>query len=97
MSDTTTLEKPTAAGLNQLEQLKQMTVVVADTGDFGAMKKFTPRDATTNPSLIFKAAHRADHRQPAHRLRQGDSENHPRPRFDRGGFPAVLRHRRHDF
>jgi transaldolase len=56
MSDTTTLEKPTAAGLNQLEQLKQMTVVVADTGDFGAMKKFTPRDATTNPSLIFKAA-----------------------------------------
>ena len=41
---------------NQLEQLKQFTVVVADTGDFGTLKQFTPRDATTNPSLIFKAA-----------------------------------------
>ena len=56
MSNTTTIEAPAGAGQNQLEQLKQMTVVVADTGDFGAMKKFTPRDATTNPSLIFKAA-----------------------------------------
>ena len=56
MSDTTTLEAPTGAGLNQLEQLKQMTVVVADTGDFAAMRKYSPRDATTNPSLIFKAA-----------------------------------------
>ncbi len=42
--------------LNQLEQLKQFTVVVADTGDFGSIKQFTPRDATTNPSLILKAA-----------------------------------------
>jgi transaldolase len=41
---------------NQLEQLKQFTVVVADTGDFGTLKQYTPRDATTNPSLIFKAA-----------------------------------------
>ena len=40
----------------QLDQLKQFTVVVADTGDFGTLKQFTPRDATTNPSLIFKAA-----------------------------------------
>jgi transaldolase len=56
MSDTTTLEAPVAAGLNQLDQLKQMTVVVADTGDFATMRKFAPRDATTNPSLIFKAA-----------------------------------------
>ena len=35
-----------------LEQLSEMTVVVADTGDLEAIKKFTPRDATTNPSLI---------------------------------------------
>ncbi|MDP2138263.1 MAG: transaldolase, partial [Candidatus Didemnitutus sp.] len=42
--------------MNQLEQLKQFTVVVADTGDFGSIKQFTPRDATTNPSLILKAA-----------------------------------------
>ena len=39
-----------------LEQLKQYTVVVADTGDIGAIEKFTPRDATTNPSLITAAA-----------------------------------------
>ena len=39
-----------------LEQLRQMTVVVADTGDIQASEKFTPRDATTNPSLITAAA-----------------------------------------
>jgi transaldolase len=39
-----------------LEQLKTMTVVVADTGDMNSMKKFKPRDATTNPSLITAAA-----------------------------------------
>jgi transaldolase len=41
--------------MNQLDQLKQYTTVVADTGDFGAMKTFKPQDATTNPSLILKA------------------------------------------
>ena len=40
----------------QLDQLKQFTVVVADSGDFATIKQFAPRDATTNPSLIFKAA-----------------------------------------
>jgi transaldolase len=40
----------------QLEQLKQFTKVVADTGDFASMKEFAPQDATTNPSLILKAA-----------------------------------------
>lgn len=40
----------------QLNQLKQFTVVVADTGDFATLKQFAPRDATTNPSLILKAA-----------------------------------------
>ena len=40
----------------QLDQLKQFTVVVADTGDFTSMKEYAPRDATTNPSLILKAA-----------------------------------------
>ena len=39
-----------------LEQLSAMTVVVADTGDLEAIRKFTPRDATTNPSLILAAA-----------------------------------------
>jgi transaldolase len=39
-----------------LDQLSQMTVVVADTGDINAIRKFKPRDATTNPSLITTAA-----------------------------------------
>ncbi len=42
--------------MNQLDQLKQYTKVVADTGDFATLKEFAPQDATTNPSLIFKAA-----------------------------------------
>ena len=42
--------------MNKLAQLKTMTTVVADTGDIDAIKQFAPQDATTNPSLIFKAA-----------------------------------------
>lgn len=42
--------------MNLLEQLKTMTVVVADTGDIHAIEAYTPRDATTNPSLIQAAA-----------------------------------------
>src|SRR3954451_2587822 len=41
---------------NLLEQLRKYTTVVADTGDFEAMEKFRPTDATTNPSLITTAA-----------------------------------------
>lgn len=41
---------------NQLEQLKSLTTVVADTGDIEAIRQFTPVDATTNPSLLLKAA-----------------------------------------
>ena len=42
--------------MNQLDQLKQVTKVVADTGDFATLKQYAPLDATTNPSLILKAA-----------------------------------------
>jgi transaldolase len=42
--------------MNKLEQLKTMTTVVADTGDIDAIAAYTPTDATTNPSLLFKAA-----------------------------------------
>jgi transaldolase len=42
--------------MNLLERLKSMTVVVADTGDFDSIAKYAPRDATTNPSLIYQAA-----------------------------------------
>src|SRR5579864_4533037 len=41
--------------LNQLEQLKKFTKVVADTADFDTMKEFKPEDATTNPSLVYAA------------------------------------------
>ncbi|MDC7223593.1 MAG: transaldolase [Spirochaetales bacterium] len=42
--------------MNTLEQLGKMTVIVADTGDIESIKKFQPRDATTNPSLLLAAA-----------------------------------------
>jgi transaldolase len=48
--------------MNQLEQLKQFTTVVADTGDFQSIKAYTPRDATTNPSLILKAVQKAEYK-----------------------------------
>jgi transaldolase len=41
---------------NQYEQLKAFTIVVADTGEVEAIKRLKPQDATTNPSLIYKAA-----------------------------------------
>jgi transaldolase len=41
--------------LNQIEQLKKFTVVVADTADFESIKDFKPQDATTNPSLVYAA------------------------------------------
>ena len=40
----------------QLDQLKEHTIVVADTGDVDAIGRLKPQDATTNPSLIYKAA-----------------------------------------
>lgn len=46
---------------SQLSQLKQMTTVVADTGDIEAIAKFQPQDATTNPSLLLKAASLANY------------------------------------
>ena len=41
---------------SQFDQLKEHTIVVADTGDVDAIKRLQPQDATTNPSLIYKAA-----------------------------------------
>ena len=55
MSTAVAEEKKTGAKLNQLEQLKKFTIVVADTGDFESIKDFKPQDATTNPSLIYAA------------------------------------------
>lgn len=48
-----------ASAANQLDALKQVSVVVADTGDLTMMEKFRPQDATTNPSLVLKAVKEA--------------------------------------
>ena len=48
--------------MTQLDQLKKLTTVVADTGDFESMKEFKPQDATTNPSLILQAATKDEYR-----------------------------------
>ena len=55
MSTATAEDTKAGAKISQLEQLKKFTVVVADTGDFESIKEFKPRDATTNPSLIYAA------------------------------------------
>src|SRR6059058_5266919 len=47
--------------LNQLEQLKKFTKVVADTADFESMKEFKPQDATTNPSLVYAATQKPEY------------------------------------
>src|SRR5262245_63269476 len=55
MSSAVVEEKQSPTKLNQLEQIKKFTKVVADTADFESMKEFKPQDATTNPSLVYAA------------------------------------------
>src|SRR5262245_24100677 len=55
MSSAVVEEKQTQTKLNQLEQIKKFTKVVADTADFESMKEFKPQDATTSPSLVYAA------------------------------------------
>ena len=52
---------PMTPTLSALSQLKELTTVVADTGDFERMAEYQPQDATTNPSLILKAAQQANY------------------------------------
>ena len=64
MSEIAELEKTErGTAVSQLDQLKRFTKVVADTGDFATLKAFTPQDATTNPSLIFKAAQMPEYKE----------------------------------
>ena len=65
---------------NQLEQLKRVTKVVADTGDFGTLKQYAPQDATTNPSLILKAAMMPEYRELVEKsIAENRNTNLPRP------------------
>src|SRR5215510_1952070 len=61
MSTAVVEEKKTGTEVNQLEQLKRFTKVVADTADFESMKKFKPQDATTNPSLVYAATQKPEY------------------------------------
>src|SRR5437660_4974746 len=66
----TAIEEPkqkTGTQLNQLEQLKKFTKIVADTADFESMKAFKPEDATTNPSLVLAAIQKQNY---AHMLEE---------------------------
>src|SRR5213080_2026098 len=55
MSTAATDEKKSETKLNQLDQLKRFTKVVADTADFESIREYKPQDATTNPSLVYAA------------------------------------------
>ncbi|RZT41842.1 transaldolase [Cupriavidus agavae] len=68
--------------MTALEQLKQYTTVVADTGDFQLMKQYTPQDATTNPSLILKAVQKPEYRP---LLEQATRDHH-----GQAGLDAVM-------
>ena len=78
---------------SELEQLKSMTVVVADTGDIDAIAQLKPTEATTNPSLILKAATGGKY---GHILEAARSVNEPaQERIDRvltGFGAAILEH-----
>ena len=47
--------------MNQLEQIKKFTTVVADTADFESIREFKPQDATTNPSLVYAATQKENY------------------------------------
>src|SRR5881392_4305297 len=59
MSTAVAAEKKTK--LNQLEQLKKFTKIVADTADFESIREYKPQDATTNPSLVYAATQRPEY------------------------------------
>ena len=71
--------------MHQLDQLKQFTTVVADTGNFKQLAQFAPRDATTNPSLILKAVQQPDYAP----LLARHGGRPPRPAAGRGGRPGA--------
>src|ERR1041384_6176912 len=68
MSTAVVEEKKTGTKLNQLEQLKKFTKIVADTADFESIKDFKPQDATTNPSLVYAATQKPEY---GHLLEEG--------------------------
>jgi transaldolase len=69
---------------NQLDQLKQMTTVVADTGDFESLKQYHPTDSTTNPSLIYAASQQPQYKHLVEEaIRYGKTKNDPKVILDK--------------
>lgn len=66
-----------------LDQLKALTTVVADTGDFERMKQFAPQDATTNPSLILKAVQQPSYQQLVQAVRAANPKTNGSSLMDR--------------
>src|SRR5687768_18387024 len=56
------MDRSILVGMSLLDSLKLYTTVVADTGDIGAIAEYRPQDATTNPSLLLKAAQQPQYR-----------------------------------
>lgn len=69
--------------MNKLEQLHKVTKVVADTGDFESIKVYQPIDATTNPSLILKAAQQSQYRHLIDDALQADADPEDRNEMNR--------------
>src|SRR5216117_3738016 len=57
----TIVAEPKKTKLNQLEQLKKFTKIVADTADFESIREYKPQDATTNPSLVYAATQKTEY------------------------------------
>lgn len=79
--------------VNQLDQLKRHTTVVADTGNFKQLAQYTPQDATTNPSLILKAVQQPDYYAlltPALDAAAARQMDLPAVHYDEGAFRWAL-------
>src|SRR5271156_2989648 len=70
--------------MNQLDQLKKFTTVVADTGDFETLKHYHPTDSTTNPSLIFAAS-----QQPQYKHLVDDAVSYGKSKGDKSLGHAI--------
>jgi transaldolase len=87
MSKSETQSEGAATLPSALDQLKQFSTIVADSGDFNAIKAFKPRDATTNPTLILKAVQKPEYRGLLERARSDHSQD-PRAQGSTAGGGA---------
>lgn len=85
------VEQPSLSTMtSQLEQLKEYTIVVSDTGDVEAIKRLKPQDATTNPSLIYKVRANPTEIQKCSRSLHSILLTHPSSLFSTGCFHGAI-------